>query len=199
MAIARSLALSTAIAALASLSCSKPEPVKAGRPTLTAGGVTWRILNGNWKKQGDSLVGSGGHIQSATELTDGTIEMDIEEQGGAPSTVGVGFRYMLFNDDPSRASGYTLNLSGNAFNVFRGANNYWLSVNPDTKGLIPSSIIDPKKNHVIIRLKGPSFEIDVNGASLINLSDSAYTHGHVNLWVESAGQSVLFSNIQVKG
>src|SRR5580700_8637084 len=98
MVISRSLGLGLAMAALALLSCSKSEPVKAGRPTLEAGGVTWRILNGTWKKQADSLVGSGGHIQSATDLTDGTLEMDIEQQGAAGSTVGVGFRYMLVDD-----------------------------------------------------------------------------------------------------
>src|SRR5271169_3683190 len=146
MGIPRSLGLLLALAAFAVLSCSKSEPAKAGRPRLEAGGVTWRVLSGNWKKEGDALVGSGGHIQSVTDMTDGSIEMDIEEKAAAGHTVGLGFRYLLVDDQPSRASGYRLNLSSHAFNVFRGANDYWLPLNPDTKGLIQSSMIDPKKN-----------------------------------------------------
>lgn len=200
MGISRSFALLLAPFVLALLSCSKSEPVKAGRPQLQVGGMSWRIVSGNWKKEGDTLVGSGGHIQSVTDLSDGTLEMDVEERGASSYyTVGLGFRYTLFDDQQSRASGYTLNLQGHGFNVFRGANDYWLPVNPDTKGFIKSSIIDPKKNHVIIRMKGSSFEFEVNGAPLINLSDDAYAHGHVNLWVETAEQTVVFSNIQVKG
>jgi hypothetical protein len=198
MRIARTLGLLSGLAALAVASCSKSgAPTKGGRPELEVGGVTWRILNGTWKKDGDSLVGKGGHIQSAVDLTDGTIEMDVEEEGAVGHTIGVGFRYTLYEDDPSRASGYTLNLSPQAFNVFRGANDYWLPVNPDTKKLVVSSIIDARKNHILIRMKGGYFEIDANGAALVNFTDASYPHGHVNLWVETADQSARFSNIHV--
>ncbi len=178
-------------------SCTRDPPSRSGRVTLDVGGVTWRILSGRWTKDGDVLLGSGGHIQSVADLTDGTIELDVDEQGALGRKIGIGFRYMLVDDDPARSSGYTLNLSAHAFNVFRGANNYWLPLNPDTKGLIPSSIVDPKKNHVTIRMKGSSFEIEVNGSVLVSVSDEAYAHGHVNLWVESSDQSVVFSNIHV--
>jgi len=125
MRLARSLGLLLGVAALALVSCSKSGgPTKGGRPELEVGGVTWRVLNGTWKKDGDSLLGSGGHVQSAVDLTDGTVEMDIEEEGSLGHTVGVGFRYTLYEDDPSRASGYLLKLSHQAFNVFRGANDY---------------------------------------------------------------------------
>jgi hypothetical protein len=198
MRIASSRGLLLGIAVLALVSCSKSGgPTKGGRPELEVGGVTWRILTGTWKKDGDSLVGKGGHIQSAVELIDGTIEMDIEEEGAVGHTIGVGFRYTLYEDDPARASGYTLNLSPQAFNVFRGANDYWLPVNPDTKRLVTSSIIDARKNHILIRLKGNYFDIDANGAALVNFTDASHTHGHVNLWVETGEQSVRFSNIHV--
>jgi hypothetical protein len=198
---------SAAVAAATLLSCSKGVPTKAARAQLSAGGVTWRVLSGSWRTEGDALVGSGGRIQSVTDLTDGTLEMDIEERGATGHTVGVGFRYLLVDDDPLRSSGYTLNLGDHAFNVFRGANNYWVPVNPDLAGgpltagttkLATSSLIDPKKDHVVLRMKGQDFEIDVNGAALMSFTDAACSHGHVHLWVEAADQVVVFSNLHVR-
>jgi len=62
---------------------------------------------------------------------------------------------------------------------------------------VTSSIIDAKKNHVVLRMKGTYFEIDANGAALVNVTDASFGHGHVNLWVETGDQSVRFSNIHL--
>jgi hypothetical protein len=172
--------------------------VKAGRPTLEASGVTWRVMGGSWKKEGDALVGSAGHLQSSAPLSDGTIELDVEELGATGHVVGIGFRYGSLGDDPARSTGYRLSLSDHAFGVLRGANDYWVPINPDSRGLVKSSIVDAKKNHVVIRMKGEDVEIDVNGAALTNFHDAAYAKGHVDLWVETAEQKVAFSNVHVK-
>ena len=183
--------------AIALAACSKAPAPKPGRQELQAGGLTWRVFGGTWKTDGSSLVGSGGHLESVVDLTDGTIELDVEAAGPSTGMIGVEFRHLVVKDDVGHSSGYGLHVSGQAFNVFRGANDYWLPVSPEVKGLSTSSILDSKRNHVIVRMRGPSFQIEANGASLFNFVDEAYPHGHIDLWVESPQATVRFSNIHV--
>jgi hypothetical protein len=186
-----------AIAALAVASCSKPAPTPTGRPQLQAGGVAWQILGGTWTKDGDALVGTGGHIQTVADFTDGTAELTVEQTEPSEQTIGIGFRYSFANNDPTHSTGYALHFSKRGFNVFRGANNYWQPVNPELRGFVPSSTIEPTRNRFVLRLSGGTFQIDANGASLFMFTDTTHPHGHIDLWVESPTQKVRFSNIRL--
>jgi hypothetical protein len=194
---ARSLGLAPFFAALALASCSKSAPTTTGRPQLQAGGVTWQVLGGTWAKDGDALVGTGGHIQTVADFTDGTVEISVEETEPSDQTIGIGFRYSFANNDPTHSTGYGLHFSKRGFNVFRGANNYWQPVNPELRGFVPSSSINPTRNRFVLRMSGTSFQIDANGDSLFIFTDTTHPHGHVDLWVESQTQKVRFSNIRM--
>jgi hypothetical protein len=184
---------------LALPACSKSEPAgKPGRVEIQAGGVTWQVLDGTWRKDGDALVGSGGRVESKSDI-DGAFEIDVEDTAPTPGpgVTGIGFRYSLHGDDPARANGYMLNLKGSTFSIVRGANSYWQPVAPELRGFQPSGLVDPRKNHVAVRMLGASFRIDVHGDSLVSFDDSTFAGGRVCLSVESPAQSVRFSNFSL--
>lgn len=191
------------LVASALLGCSKKDaPNQLGRPELDVGGVRWEIIDGSWKKDGDVLIGSGGHIQTKKDFGDATLELDIEEAsanppGAAGDTIGIGFRYLLTYDDLARANGYMLELLDSTFTVVRGANNYWQPVNPELRGFQRSGLFVPRKNHLAIAMTGATFRIDVNHDTLLAFEDRSYAHGHASLWVESAMHTVRFSNVRV--
>jgi hypothetical protein len=184
------------VALLVLCSCSKSEPPpSSGRAEIQAGGITWVVLGGTWSKDGDALVGSGGRVESKSNVADGTFELDVEKTVAArePGVVGIGFRYSLHADDPERANGYLLNLKGTTFTVVRGANSYWQPVQPEVRGFQPSGLLDPSKNHVSVKMTGSSFRLDVHGDSLLGFEDTTYPHGRVGLAVESPAETVRFS------
>jgi hypothetical protein len=158
-------------------------------------------VDGSWHVEGETLVGLGGHVETKTQMTDGTVEMDIEQapsataSSGAGHTVGIGYRHSLPYGDLARANGYSMNIQNPTFTVVRGANNYWQPVTPDLRGYQRSGFFDPRKNHVAIHMTGRSFGMDLNGNSLITFDDPSYERGHTALWVESTTDPVRFSNV----
>jgi hypothetical protein len=206
MAAPRSFAVA---ASLVLLACSKKAAnEKPPREKLLAGGVTWEVVEGSWRVDQGALVSSGGRVQAQRDLSDGSLELDAEQDPSSPSgagTIGIGFRYSLLNDDPSRANGYLLSLQGGgpagggpggSFTVSRVANSYAQPVSPDLRGLQHTGLLDPRKNHIVIHMAGNSFRIDVNGESLLAFTDPSYERGGVGLSVQASASTVRFTNVR---
>jgi hypothetical protein len=176
---------------LATSSCARP-----GKGTLTSGGVAWEVLDGAWGTDGDSLIGSGGRVETAADYDDATIELDVEQYvDSGERNVGIGFRSALTDYDPRKTNGYEVNwTSTRRLNEFVSSANV---SNPLHRAWLSSPALQPLKNHVIVRARGSVFIVEVNGMAVDSFSDDEYTHGHVRLWVESSTQAVRFSHVRI--
>jgi hypothetical protein len=52
--------------------------------------MTWQVHDGKWQVDGDTLSGSGGHVATTQEFTDGFIDMDVDTPAMGDRTVGIG-------------------------------------------------------------------------------------------------------------
>jgi hypothetical protein len=163
---------------------------------LTSGGIEWEVLDGAWGANGDVLVGSGGHIESSAEYGDATIELDVEQlTNSGERNVGIAVRSAFTDCDPRKTNGYEVDWTStrrmNEFvsnaSVAKPLHRAWLS----------SPALMPLKNHVVVRARGSTFIVEVNGVAVDSFSDDSFTHGHVRLWVESSAQAARFSNVRI--
>lgn len=187
------LLLSAAISGGCRSSAAAPAGVKE------AFGLHWTTIGGMWEVSPDALVGSGGWLMTTEQFGDATIELDAELLGGVGGrTLGVGFRYQPVTDI-TKASGYGVNLTTGAstYNVFKGTSGSWMPTNPAFTSFQPSPSVQPKRNHIEIRSAGKSHTIKVNGQQIARFEDETYATGAVNLWVESSGEKVKFTNVRV--
>ncbi len=208
-----SLLAGTALAALLS-GCDSCEasndepntapPTPALRDKFQTEGLSWEVIDGSWKVENGALIGLTGHIQTQTDITDATIDLDVELTEAIDRLYGLGFRFSLVQDDPTRKNGYALNFLGKSFNVLRGQNNRWISLldqdptKPLPETYVKSPEIDERKNHVTIVMKGKSFVISINGKEVNHFEDSVYSSGRLMLWVpDPGGQPARFTNIRV--
>jgi hypothetical protein len=171
--------------------CSRP-----GRVALNSGGVTWEVLDGAWGTDGNTLIGSGGSIETAAEYDDATIELDVEQfVDSGERNVGVGFRSALTDYDPRKTNGYEVDWTS------RRSLNEFVSSASSSKALhrawLSSPALRPLKNHVLVRARGTVFIVEVNGVAVDSFSDDEYPRGHFRLWVESTTQAVRFSNVRI--
>jgi hypothetical protein len=171
-------------------------PKSSGRATLTSAGTTWEVIDGTWKVEGNTLMGSGGHVQSTAEYDDVTIEMDVEQNADlGDRNVGVGLRYSFTNYDSRKTNGYDINWnSRKRINEFVGEANVW---KPLHRNWLSSPALQPLNNHLVVRARGALFSVEVNGVVIDTFSDGTYVRGHVSLWVESTRQTVRFANIRL--
>jgi hypothetical protein len=165
----------------------------APRTSFDAAGQRWEIVDGDWRRDGDTLVGTSGHAQTTIDLADATLSLDLDLAGKPPPTVGVGFRYSLTGDDPRAQCGYGFNLRGGSEAAsFLGENGDW---GPVGRGYQATPALHAGANHLVVRMKGADFRIEVNGTQVDAFTDSRWPHGRVNLWV-SRGEA-RFSNVRV--
>jgi hypothetical protein len=175
---------------IATLACSR------GRGTLTSGGLTWEIIDGAWAADHDTLLGSGGHLETAMEYGDATIELDVEQYADSRNrNVGICFRCAVTDYDPRKTNGYEVDwTSTRRLNEFVSAANV---SKPVHRTWLQSQALQPLKNHVIVRARGTTFVVEVNGVAVDSFSDDSYARGHVRLWVESTAQAVRFTNVRI--
>jgi hypothetical protein len=168
---------------------------RSGRVTLTSSGIAWEVIDGAWETDGDVLVGRGGQIQTTGEYGDATIELDVEQSPDSRErTVGVGLRCSLAYD-PAKTNGYEVDWTSrkriNEFvttaNVSKSLHRVWLS----------SAALQPLKNHVVVRARGPTFIVEMNGMAVDSFNDDAYPRGHIRLWVETTAQTVRFAQVRI--
>jgi hypothetical protein len=176
---------------LATTTCSR-----SGRVILTSGGIAWEVLDGAWGTDGDTLIGSGGHVETAAEYDDATIEVDVEQYADSGErNVGIGFRSAFTDYDPRKTNGYEVDwTSKKRMNAFVNAASVSM---PLHRAWLSSPALQPLRNHVVVRIRGSTFLVEVNGVAVDSFRDNAYTHGHVRLWVETSAQAVRFSNVRI--
>jgi hypothetical protein len=176
---------------LATAACSRSD-----RVTLTSGGIEWGVIDGAWKTDGDALIGSKGLIETVAEYGDAVIEADVEQRTDARErTVGVGFRCSFTDYDPAKTNGYEVDwTSQKRMNEFVGVASVWRS---PRRTWLSSRALQPATNHVVVRARGSTFLIEVNGLAVDSFSDDAYARGHVRLWVESTAQTVRFDHVRI--
>jgi hypothetical protein len=68
---------------------------------------------------------------------------------------------------------------------------------PFHRAWLPSPALQPLRNHVMVRARGSTFVVEVNGVPVDSFSDDAYVRGHVRLWVESTTQAVRFAHVRI--
>jgi hypothetical protein len=163
---------------------------------ITSNGMTWEVIDGVWRTDGDALVGSGGSIETRAEYEDVTIELDAEQNtDSGERSVGIGFRCAFAAYDPRKTNGYEVDWSArnrmnefvNVASVSKSLHRTWLS----------SRSLRPLKNHVVVRARGSTFIVEVNGVEVDRFHDDTFQHGHVRLWVESKAQSVRFEHVLI--
>jgi hypothetical protein len=169
---------------------------RSGRITLTSSGIAWEVIDGAWETDGDVLVGRGGEIQTTEEYGDATIELDVEQSPDPRErTVGVGLRCSFTAYDPAKTNGYEVDWTSrkrmNEFvsgaSVSKPFHRVWLS----------SGALQPLKNHVVVRARGPTVIVEVNGTAVDSFTDDTYPRGHVRLWVETTAQTVRFARVRI--
>jgi hypothetical protein len=169
---------------------------KSGRSTLDCGGLTWEVVDGVWRTDGDALIGSGGHIETAAEYADLTIDVTVEEYADAGErSVGIGLRVGVPAYDPRKTNGYEVDWTSrrkmNEFvsmaSVSRPLHRTWIS--------LPA--LQPLKNHLVVTAKGRIVAIVVNGIAVDSFSDDEFAKGHVRLRVESTAQVVRFAQVRI--
>jgi hypothetical protein len=169
---------------------------RSARVALTSNGMTWEVIDGVWRKDGDALVGSGGTIETSAEYGDATIELDAEQVADSGErNVGIWFRCAFADYDPRKTNGYEVDWTArnrmnefvNAASVSKPLHRAWLSVRA----------LRPLKNHVVVRAYGGTFIVEVNGVEVDRFSDDTFRRGHVRLWVESRAQSVRFEHVWI--
>src|SRR5579863_1912859 len=80
-------------------------PKSVGHATLEAAGTAWVVIDGTWRVDGDTLIGSGGHVQSTAEYDDLTIDVDVEQSADSGDrSVGIGLRYSFTSYDPRKTN-----------------------------------------------------------------------------------------------
>jgi hypothetical protein len=130
------------------------------------------------------------------EYGDATIELDVEQYADSRDRdVGIGVRCEVTDYDPGKTNGYEVDWTStrrlNAFvssaNVSKPVHRTWLQ----------SPVLQPLKNHVVLRAQGSTFVVEVNGMAVDSFSDDSYPRGHVRLWVESTAQAVRFSHVRI--
>jgi len=170
-----------------------PRPVSVERRTLAAAGQTWEVIDGEWSRDGDALVGRSGHIQTTRDLRDAVLEVDVDFPDGKAATVGLGFRYSLTGDDPRAQCGYGVNFRpGPEIATFLGENGEWGAIGD---GYHRSSALHEGKNHFVIRMAGTSFTVEANGQPVEAFTDARWPSGRVNFWV--ARTEGRFSNVRI--
>jgi hypothetical protein len=169
---------------------------RSRRVTLTSSEIAWEVIDGAWETDGDVLVGRGGLIQTTGEYGDATVELDVEQlPDRRERAVGVGLRCSFADYDPRKTNGYEVNwTSRKRMNEFVTA----ASVSkPFHRDWLSSGALQPLKNHVVVRARGRTFIVEVNGVAVDSFSDDAYPRGHVRLWVETTAQTVRFMRVRI--
>jgi hypothetical protein len=142
------------------------------------------------------LVGRGGQIQTTGEYGDATIELDVEQfTDSRERTVGVGIRCSFTAYDAAKTNGYEVDWTS------RKRMNEFVSVasvsKPFHRVWLSSGALQPVKNHLVVRARGRTFLVEVNGVVVDSFSDDAYPRGHVRLWVETTAQTVRFERVRI--
>jgi serine/threonine protein kinase len=170
-----------------------PRPVSVERRTFDAAGQTWEVVDGEWFRDGDALVGRSGHIQTTRDVSDAVLEVDVDFPDGKAATVGLGFRYSLTGDNPRAQCGYGVNFRpGPEIATFLGEDGDWGAIGD---GYHRSPSLHEGKNHFVIRMAGTSFTVEANGQPAEAFTDARWPSGRVNFWV--ARTEGRFSNVRI--
>jgi hypothetical protein len=169
---------------------------RTGRATVTSGGMTWEVVDGAWGTDGDTLIGSGGHIETRAEYSDATIEVDVEQYADSGDrNVGIGFRCAATAYDPRKTDGYEVDWNSRKRMTVSVST---ASVSkPLHRGWVAAAMLQPLKNHVVVRARGNTFVVEMNGVTVERYSDDEYARGHLRLWVESTGQAARFAHVRI--
>jgi tRNA A-37 threonylcarbamoyl transferase component Bud32 len=163
------------------------------RQRLAAAGQTWELLDGDWSVDGDDLLGRAGHVQTTQDVADAVVTVEVELPDTPRTMVGIGFRYTLREDNPLLQCGYGFNFSPRKISgAFAGEDGEW---GPVASGFEPSTVLRSGWNEITVRMKGASFEVDVNGQRADAFQDAHWSRGHVNFWVLNG--EVRFRNVRI--
>ncbi|WP_205875835.1 family 16 glycoside hydrolase [Mycobacterium camsae] len=182
--------------AVFSSGCGNDSHGSTGPQTLNFAGITWQVHDGKWQVEGDTLSGSGGHLATTQEFTDGFIDVDVDTPPAmGDRTVGIGFHIT----GPDLGNGYAFNFTATqTFNVFEGTGNNWQPVNPAMTSFQQTGSLQPDHNQFHIELAGDRYRVWANGQPLADFNDPSQRKGSLMLWVESSGWTVKFSHMRVR-
>lgn len=183
------------LVAIFSSGCGNDSHGSTGPRSLNFAGMTWQVHEGNWQVDGDTLSGSGGHLATTQEFTDGFIDVDVDAPPAmGVRTVGIGFHIT----GPDLGNGYAFNFTADqTFNVFEGTANNWQPVNPAMTTFQQTGSLAPDHNQVHIEMAGDRYRVWANGQQLADFTDASRKKGSLMLWVESSGWTVKFSHMRV--
>ena len=174
--------------------CGDKAHVSKDADVVSFAGMSWQVTDGSWHAAGDAVTGSGGHLATADEFTNGSIDVDVETPDMGDRTVGIGFHV----SGSKGQNGYAFNFTAaQTFNVFKGTDDNWQPVRPEMTTFQRSDALAPNRNHVHIEMTGGQYRVWVNGQQLADFQDAAYPRGRFNLWVESSAWTVTFSNLRI--
>ena len=183
------------LVAISAAGCGRDTHVSPGPQVLNFAGTTWQVTDGKWQVDGDTLSGSGGHLMTTEQFGDGSFDVEVETPAMGDRTVGIGFRVT----GSEGQNGYAFNFTAaQTFNVFKGTANNWQPVNPAATTFQHSDVLQPNRNALHLEMAGDRYRVWVNGQQLADFQDATYTKGHYNLWVESSGWTVKFTNLRIK-
>ena len=187
------IACATLVAIWASGCSNDTHAASPAAQTLNFAGMTWQVHDGKWQVDGDTLSGSGGHLATTQEFTDGFIDMDVETPAMGDRTVGIGFHIT----GSEGQNGYGFNFtSAQTFNTFKGTANNWQPINPAMTTFQQTDKLQPNHNQFHVEMAGDRYRVWANGQQLADFTDATYKKGYYNLWVESSGWTVKFSQVR---